>query len=367
MSNLIHALLPWYAREGRDLPWRHTRDPYKIWLSEVILQQTRIDQGMAYYLRFIEAFPTVHDLADAETDRLMKLWEGLGYYSRARNLHHAAKEIAHDRQGQFPSDYREWMKLKGVGPYTARAIGSMAFDNPTGVLDGNVFRVMSRYLADFSPIDLPSTRKDYQERLDNWIVAAVDATGDASIPSRFNQAMMDLGAMVCSPKRPSCAICPLHHDCEGRRRGVAAGLPLKSKKLQRKQSLRYYYIIGVDQGELLVRRRPPHGLWPNLWEVANHEVDVQTWAGADPSGCKRLGEFKHVLTHMDIHIRAYAAETMPAWAQDRVEGDHTRISLSDIGRLGFSRAVLKIFERYLQSIDYFPTHEFAAEEDRGNA
>ncbi|MFN8398164.1 MAG: A/G-specific adenine glycosylase [Bacteroidia bacterium] len=367
MSSPIHNLLPWYAREGRDLPWRQTRDPYKIWLSEVILQQTRIDQGTAYYLRFIEVFPTVQDLANSDTDTLMKLWEGLGYYSRARNLNAAAKAIAFDLGGIFPTDYREWMKLKGVGPYTARAVGSMAFDNPTGVLDGNVFRVLSRYLADFSPIDLPATRNAFQAQLDKWIVSAVEQSGEALIPGRFNQAMMDLGATVCTPKRPSCSICPLHQDCQAAARGLTNELPVKSKKLQRKVSLRYYYIIGVDSGELLVRRRPPQGLWPNLWEVANHEVDVKTWAGDDPVGCKRLGEFKHVLTHIDVHVRAYAAERLPAWAEEKLEVDHIRIPLADVGRYGFSRAVLKIFERYLQPIDYFPSHELSTEDDQGIA
>lgn len=331
------------------------------------MQQTRIDQGTAYYLRFIEAFPNVQALADADTDTLMKLWEGLGYYSRARNLHAAAKAIAHDLRGEFPTDYREWMKLKGVGPYTARAVGSMAFDNPTGVLDGNVFRVLSRYLADFSPIDLPATRNAFQAQLDKWILAAVEATGDTSIPGRFNQAMMDLGATVCTPKRPSCSICPLQQDCQAAARGLVAELPVKSKKLQRKVSLRYYYIIGVESGELLVRRRPPQGLWPNLWEVANHEVDAKTWGGEDPEGCRRLGEFKHVLTHIDVHVRAFAAERLPASAEGRLEGEHVKIPLVDVGRYGFSRAVLKIFERYLHPIDYFPRHEFEAEDDQGSA
>lgn len=350
MSNPVTPLLHWYSREGRDLPWRHTRDPYKIWLSEVILQQTRIDQGMGYYLRFVERFPTVQALAQADTDTLMKYWEGLGYYSRARNLHHTAKVIAQERNGRFPTHYQELMQLKGIGPYTARAIGSMAFDNVTGVLDGNVFRVLSRYLGDFSPIDLPSTRNAFQVQLDTWIMEATLATADAQLPGKFNQATMDLGAMVCTPRNPSCHACPLATDCVARARDLVAELPVKSKKLRRKTVWHHFYLIGVEEATLRIQRRPPMGLWPNLWEIPNHEVTEAEWNRGHLEDYALLGAFKHVFTHQDMMIKVFSGTAMPAV----IEKQAMVIPFAQIGQYAFSRAVLKIFERYLGRNAYFP-------------
>ncbi|HEX2898612.1 MAG TPA: A/G-specific adenine glycosylase, partial [Bacteroidia bacterium] len=341
-------------REARDLPWRLTRDPYKIWLSEVILQQTRIDQGLGYYLRFIERFPTVEALAESETDTLMKYWEGLGYYSRARNLHHTAKVIAQEHGGRFPDDYRELMKLKGIGPYTARAVGSLAFDNVTGVLDGNVFRVLSRYLGDFSPIDLPATRNAFQARLDLWIAEATKSQGDVRLPGKFNQAMMDLGAMVCTPRNPACGTCPLAADCIARARGTVAELPVKAKKLQRKTVWQHFYLVGVDDGNLWVQRRPAQGLWPNLWEIPNLEVAEQVWNQGNEGDFHLLGAFKHVFTHLDMMIKVYAGEALPAGFSDNGGETLKSIPLGSIGEYAFSRAVLKIFERYLRRNAYFP-------------
>jgi A/G-specific adenine glycosylase len=349
MVNPTLPLLQWYAAHGRDLPWRRTRDPYKIWLSEVILQQTRVDQGMAYYERFIERFPTVADLAAADTDTLMKYWEGLGYYSRARNLHHTAKVVAVEMGGHFPDNYLELLKLKGIGPYTARAVGSLAFDNVVAVLDGNVYRVLSRYMADFAPIDLPQTRDAFQAQLDAWLSQATKHAGDASIPGRFNQAMMDLGATVCTPRNAQCGACPLAPQCAGYARGLVDQLPVKAGKVKRKTVWFHFFVAGAPT-ELWVQRRPAKGLWPNLWEVPNVEVTQQVWQHSDLEGYALMGAFKHVFTHLDMMIKVYVGPDLRALDEqpEPVLGEPRRkIARADVGTYAFSRAVLKIFERYL--------------------
>lgn len=339
MINPASELIRWYEIHGRDLPWRQTRDPYKIWLSEVILQQTRIDQGQAYWERFLERFPTVHDLALADHDTVMKMWEGLGYYSRARNLHHTAKIVSEEMGGNFPDNWQALIKLKGIGPYTARAIGSIAFGNKTAVIDGNVFRVITRYLADFSPIDSPQTKKSLQEKLDTW-VAKVDA-------SSFNQAVMDLGSMVCTPKKPACSICPINSNCKALKDGCMEELPVKAKKLKRKSQFLEFFLIGIEQQEVLVRRRPMQGIWAGLWEIPSLEVSEKEWNHADREGFELMGAFKHVLTHIDMMIKVYRGLSFPGEDVNGLES----IPVKNIGNYGFSRAVLKIFERYLAEID----------------
>lgn len=339
MENPSRALAHWYAEHGRALPWRESSDPYKIWLSEIMLQQTRIDQGTGYYLRFIERFPTVHDLAEADHDTVMKMWEGLGYYSRARNLHHTAKVISQEMNGKFPNHWSELIKLKGIGPYTARAIGSIAFGNAAAVIDGNVFRVLTRYLADFSPIDVPQTRKTFQELLDKWI--------SGTDPAVFNQAIMDLGAMVCTPKKPQCAFCPLQGHCKAYREGCTTELPVKVKKLKRKTQHLHFFLIGNQEGQLLVQKRPMTGIWAGLWEIPSLEVSEAEWQRAEMDGFELMGAFKHVLTHIDMMIKVYRGSEF----QGQKGEDSQRIPIEERGQYAFSRAVLKIFERYLPEND----------------
>ncbi len=351
MSNPATPLLHWYATEGRALPWRLTRDPYKIWLSEVILQQTRIDQGTVYYIRFIERFPTVQDLAAAEVDVLMKYWEGLGYYSRARNLHHTARVIASELGGVFPGDYRELMKLKGIGPYTARAVGSMAFDNVVGVLDGNVFRVVSRYLGDFSPIDLPQTKVAFQAQLDAWIGQATAQTGDERLSGKFNQALMDLGSMVCTPRNALCDRCPLASGCVAHAKDMVMQLPVKSKKLQRRTVWHHFFLVGATNGEIWVQRRPSSGLWSDLWEIPQLEVSEAEWQRGNLDGYVLRGAFKHVFTHLDMMIKVYEGSDLRVMEGKELPtlGEPARpILLTQIDGFAFSRAVLKIFEQYLE-------------------
>lgn len=335
MQNPARLLVQWYEAHGRDLPWRRTKDPYKIWLSEIILQQTRVDQGMEYWLRFVERYPKVEDLAHAGHDEVMKMWEGLGYYSRARNLHHTAKVVTDEMDGQFPDDWSELIKLKGIGPYTARAIGSISFDNPVAVIDGNVFRVLSRYLADFSPIDAPATRKRYQEMLDHWVQ-------DVSA-AQFNQGIMDLGAMICTPKQPKCPFCPLQAHCQAFAKSCATELPVKAKKTKRKTVYLNFYLVGLAEKQVLVRRRPSEGIWAGLWEIPSLEVTEKEWKNANLEGFELRGAFKHVLTHIDMMIKVYSGGHFPGEATDTQQF----IPHEQIDEYGFSRAVLKIFEQFL--------------------
>lgn len=256
------TLLRWYASNGRDLPWRHTTDPYPIWLSEVILQQTRISQGMAYWQRFMERFPTVAHLAEAEEDEVLRLWQGLGYYSRARNLHAAAKQVV--AAGGFPRSVAGLRALKGVGEYTACAIASFAFGQPAAVVDGNVYRVLSRYFGIATPIDSSEGKKAFKQ-----LAQALLAT---DTPADYNQAIMDFGALVCTPAAPSCDECPLQESCEALRTHRTGTLPVKAKKtVQRKRHLIYIYIR--HKGETAFRKRPLGDIWAGLWEPLLIESD----------------------------------------------------------------------------------------------
>ena len=248
-------LLKWFRENGRDLPWRHTRDPYAIWLSEIILQQTRIQQGQAYWERFMQTFPTVEALAAATEDEVLKLWQGLGYYSRARNLHFAAQQIA--SLGHFPTTYEEIRKLKGVGDYTAAAIASIAFNLPQAAVDGNVYRVLSRHFGIDTPINSTEGKHLFAE-LAQQLLPREEA-------SAFNQAMMDFGAIQCTPQSPRCVICPLQETCDALRTGRTDTLPVKLKKLEVKtRHLTYVYMRC--KGEVAIRRRPAGDIWQGLYE-----------------------------------------------------------------------------------------------------
>ena len=224
MDHFQENLKKWYQVNKRELPWRNTRDPYKIWLSEVVLQQTRVDQGKNYYLRFIKSFPTVSTLARASEQEVLSLWQGLGYYSRARNLHKAARYIEKDLKGSFPQDYNSLLKLPGVGPYTAAAIASFSFGEPTAVLDGNVFRVLSRLYDISTAINSPKGVREFNS-LSQGLISMTD-------PATHNQAIMDFGAMICIPKRPKCNICPFTIECKSLKKVPLALARLKQKRLK---------------------------------------------------------------------------------------------------------------------------------------
>ncbi|MEZ4827982.1 MAG: A/G-specific adenine glycosylase [Bacteroidia bacterium] len=329
------SIVSWYESHGRNLPWRETRDAYKIWISEVILQQTRIVQGIAYYHRFIHRFPDVVSLAQAPIDEVLKYWEGLGYYSRARNLHAAAVSICKEFDGQFPAHYTELQKLRGIGPYTARAIGSFAFDNAVGVIDGNVLRVMSRFLGDPAPINKTSTRNRFQEIIDVWV---------KGVNSRlFNNGIMDLGSVICTPAQPGCLICPLQTGCTAYREGMTHLLPVKEKQAERKTRYFHFYLAQNEAGSFLIRRRPAEGLWGGLWEIPNQEVEYRVWEEkSDRPGAKFLFSMKHIFTHFDMQIRVFllAGDFSEEWP------DAQFISIDKISIFAFSKAVLKIFDTW---------------------
>ncbi len=329
-------LIDWYKKEGRDLPWRENSSPYQVWISEVILQQTRVNQGIAYYERFLARFPTVTDLANAPIEAVLKVWEGLGYYSRARNLHKAAQEVVFVRKGKFPTIYSDWETLKGIGPYTARAIGSIVNGDKVGVIDGNVLRVLSRYLGDFSPIDKVQTRQKFQFILDDWI--------QKHEPAVFNQAFMELGALVCKPKNPNCADCPLSGSCKALAKGLISVLPVKTPKKAKKTRYFFFFLISDQHKKIGIRQRDKEkGIWAGLWEIPNEELNQKDFMkGQKKEGYK--GELSHIFTHFEMKIKVFA---LPKSLFPEPMQKLKFIRQGEIHIFAFSRAVLKIFEQYL--------------------
>jgi len=248
----------WHRESNhRKMPWRGEKDPYRIWLSEIILQQTRVEQGWGYYERFVQQFPNIRSLASASEQTVLKCWEGLGYYSRCRNLIHTARYIAHERNGTFPSTYDEILQLKGVGPYTAAAIASFAFNLPHAVLDGNVFRVLARYHGADTPIDRPDGKRFFQQ--------LAQLTLDPNKPGDYNQAMMDFGATVCKPQSPACPSCPLRSTCVAFWEKKVGTLPVKSPS-KKKRIRWFYYLVPEWKGKIPVRQRVGSDVWEGLWE-----------------------------------------------------------------------------------------------------
>ena len=261
------SLLNWATENPRPLPWKNTKNPYIIWLSEVILQQTRVEQGKPYFEKFAASYPTVTDLANAPEDEVMRLWEGLGYYSRARNMHFAAKYIANDLNGVFPNTYVEILKLKGVGTYTAAAIASFAYDLPHAVLDGNVYRVFSRYFGIGDPIDTTGGKKIFERFAKEFL--------HKKKPAIYNQAIMDFGATQCVPKNPNCEVCPMIENCVAYLEGKIGELPFKSKKIKRTTRFFNYLLIKEAPDNVYLTKRMEKDIWQNLYEfpmIATQEL-----------------------------------------------------------------------------------------------
>lgn len=263
--NFSKALLQWYLQNKRDLPWRNTTNPYHIWLSEIMLQQTRVAQGLPYFLRFIDAFPTIFDLAKAHEEQVLKLWQGLGYYSRARNLHKTAQQIAFEFDGVFPNNFLNLLKLKGIGEYTAAAIASFSFNESVPVVDGNVFRVLSRYFDIGTDISSSAAKKEFTALANELL-----PKGSANL---FNQAIMEFGALQCVPKNPDCINCVLNHSCLALQRKKVAQLPVKLKKTI--VTKRYFnYLIFIDDNQnTLIQKRTDKGIWHNLYEFPLIETE----------------------------------------------------------------------------------------------
>lgn len=370
-----NTIISWFRENGRALPWRETRDPYAIWLSEVILQQTRIAQGWEYWERFMAQYPTVEDLAAAHEDEVLKLWQGLGYYSRARNLHTAAKQIV--ALGHFPDTLEGIKQLKGVGDYTAAAIGSFAFDIPAAVVDGNVYRVLARYFGIDTPINSTQGKKEFAALAQSLLPSskASDFQSSLSLVAAYNQAMMDFGAIQCTPQSPKCLLCPLAETCEAMRTNRVAELPVKQKTMKVKtRHLSYIYIRC--KGKTAIHRRGEGDIWQGLWEPFNASDIAE--ACASPSSAQvslssikfstsltKLSSFKkelaadlhlsnvdalqllaqdvkHVLTHRILFADFYLLETD---AHPQLPDDYIWIKEEEIEDYGIPRLIELLLEK----------------------
>lgn len=342
LSTLRQSLAAWYEREARDLPWRRTKDPYLIWVSEVMLQQTRVEQVRPYYERFVRAYPTVEDLACADLDDVLLLWEGLGYYARARNLHRAARAVSEQHGGRWPRAYADIRALPGIGDYTAAAITSIAYAEPRAVVDGNVARVLARVFSVNEVQGTARARKQFSLLADSMM--------DASAPSRHNQAMMELGARICTPTRPRCDICPLASVCTARQSGQEEMYP---KKKPRAAVPHYNVAVGIIQRggtEVLIQRRAESGLLGGLWEFPGGKQqdgeslqetcvrEIREELGIEVA----IGQMLHKLSHAYTHFRI----TLHAFGCQLVEGEPVSLAglplvwarLVDLDRYAFPRA-----------------------------
>ena len=308
-------ILLWYAQNKRTLPWRRTKDPYRIWLSEIMLQQTRVAQGLPYYLRFVEHFPTVGDLAMASEERVLKLWQGLGYYSRARNLHTTAKMVVNEYEGKFPKTYKELLKLKGVGDYTASAIASICFNEPEPVVDGNVYRVLSRYYGAGIPINSTKGIGFFKELAREVM--------DAGNIRDYNQGIMEFGAIQCVPKNPDCTVCPLNESCVALQKNSIGELPVKINKTKIKN--RYFnYLVFIDsRNKTLLHQRSGKGIWQNLWQFPLLETNDKINLKEIESRFKEVmvlnddpeiyqfnpNDIVHKLSHQHLHTKFWILKT----------------------------------------------------------
>lgn len=334
----VKKLLVWYQLNKRPLPWRETIAPYRIWLSEIILQQTRVAQGLPYYEKFIHKYPTINDLASASETQVLSDWQGLGYYSRAKNLHTCAKEITHNYNGKFPQTYEELLRLKGIGKYTAAAIASFAFKQKVPVVDGNVFRVICRLCGIKEPVNSPLGEKKVRTKAEELIC-------DKN-PDTFNQAIMEFGALQCVPANPDCSVCPFHDHCIARKENLQALLPVKTKKVKsRKRYLNY--LVVTDNEYFLFNERTGKDIWSGLFDFPLIESDrllcleelfddekhsMDNNQSVSESVVKNLlpymnkmkvsisKDYKHVLTHQQLHARFFLFQP--------VNGTHFDLNLS---------------------------------------
>jgi A/G-specific adenine glycosylase len=345
MEEFVKTLRHWYLENRRDLPWRNTRDPYPIWLSEIILQQTRVNQGLPYYHRFLEAFPTVSDLANAPQDKIMRLWQGLGYYSRARNLQAAAKEIVLYHNGKFPADYTSIRALKGVGDYTAAAIASFAYNFPHPVVDGNVYRFLSRLTGNATPIDSSAGKKEFAELAHELL--------DPHEPGLHNQAMMEIGATVCLPVNPICDDCPFHAACDAYLNNRIQELPVKSKKTAvRKRYFHYFVFVNGDQ--TYISQRSAGDIWTGLYEFPLVETPgpekepVNTLLNQFKGSIKISKEYRHLLSHQKLHAHFYHIKT---GKKPPVEfGKLQKVNVGDLDFFAFPQLIVK----YLREEKFYP-------------
>ncbi len=336
-------LCTWFDFHKRDLPWRHERSAYKTWLSEIILQQTRIQQGLPYFERFLAAYATVEQFAAADSDEIMRMWQGLGYYSRARNMHAAAKQVVSEFGGNFPQTLQEIKSLKGIGNYTAAAILSLAYGLPFAVLDGNVYRVLARVYAITLPINDPKAEKVYQQKAEELL--------DRNHPAVHNEAMMELGALICIPKNPLCHMCPVRNSCDAFHTGMTHQLPYKiATKAVKDRFLHYLFIFNSPA--IILRKRESSDIWQGLFDFPLVETDNEQSTvslsmyglGTEETMLKPIAALKHKLTHQLLHIRFYEWQ-MPEGFQLPEGSGLLIVPISDIDRYG----VPKPIESFLNS------------------
>ena len=364
------TLAQWYEQNKRDLPWRNTHDPYKIWLSEIILQQTRVDQGLSYYLRFISSFPDVFSLARAQEDEVLKLWQGLGYYSRARNMHKTASEIVSVYKGVFPKDYHTLLRLKGIGPYTAAAIASFAYNQAYPVVDGNVIRVLARIFN----IDLPIHSSRANTLFNELALALLDKVN----PARHNQAIMEFGALQCKPGQPDCSVCPLNELCLAYSLGVVDKRPVRKPTPIRKKRFFNYFCLSNGRHTWLQQRKNKD-IWQNLWEFPLYEttelLDWQTattilskllsapQAGLNPISpssrtellnskivLRSVQNLNHILSHQ--HIQARFFTILIPESVEALPTEWSKIELNEIDKLAVSRLTEIYLENHMNELDF---------------
>jgi A/G-specific adenine glycosylase len=341
----VLPILNWYSKNKRDLPWRNTQNPYLIWLSEVILQQTRVDQGMPYYLKFTDKYPTIKRLAAAKDDEVMKLWQGLGYYNRAKNMLKTARLIVDEHDGAFPNTYEKLLTLTGIGPYTAAAIASFAYNEPKAVVDGNVYRVLSRVFAIDEPINGTQGKKIFAQLAQEIM--------DTANPATYNQAIMELGATVCKPTSPKCGECALGLLCLAKKKGITNQLPVKNKKAKPKERFLHYFFIE-HQNQTYIKQRSLERIWHNLFEPpyietednAEHfnmltRADVQQLLGKG-SSVTPVFALKHQLTHQTIYAQFWVVKVTNTYKI--ADKSYIAVAIKDLKQYPIHR----LFDKFLQ-------------------
>jgi A/G-specific adenine glycosylase len=346
--NFADELVHWYHENKRDLPWRHTTDPYIIWLSEIILQQTRVEQGLPYFNRFLAQYPTINHFANASEDDILKLWQGLGYYSRGRNMLKTAQLIQANYGGKFPSKYDELIKLKGVGDYTAAAISSFAANEPRAVLDGNVFRVLARYFGIDEPVNSTKGLKIFKQ-LANEVL-------NKTQPATHNQAMMEFGAMLCKPKNPACGICPVRMGCEAFKTNATTWLPVKLKTVKIKERF-FNYFLSFKNGEVLMNKRTGNDIWNGLYDLPLIETsgiltiseitqlpETENYFGKALKIKEVYGLQKHILTHQRLTIRFIWVENEP----QLLEPDWFYTNVENLNKLALPKIIFLFLTNFFK-------------------
>lgn len=344
MADFHRLTIDWYRQNKRDLPWRNTKNPYKIWLSEIILQQTRVEQGLNYFLKFTTNYPTIFDLAKADEQQILNDWQGLGYYSRARNLHFTAQKIVNEYNGIFPTNYLEILKLKGIGEYTAAAIASFSFNLPHAVVDGNVYRVLSRVFDISTPIDSTEGKKEF--------FALANELIDKNNPAEYNQSIMEFGAMHCTPVNPKCSDCPLVSKCLAFSNHSINERPVKSKKIKTKDRY-FHYAIFEQESKIFIHKRTDKDIWQHLFQFPLIETDHQKSKNEineifndqyNLSPIHSSESVKHILSHQKIHAQFHYFNSFPS----SILKDWVVIQKSEIDDYPLPRLI----DKYLEDFGY---------------